>query len=255
MFKLSVNVDHVATVREARKAGEPDPVAAATLAELGGADGIIVHLREDRRHIQDRDLRILRETVKTKLNLEMAATQQMLQIALEVKPDMVTLVPERREELTTEGGLEVQLNQDHLRKFIQVLKDAGILVSLFVDPEPDQVKASHIAEADFVEVHTGTYADAATPSRRREEFGRVVDAVKLAHRLKLRINAGHGLNYQNIFRLLDLTEIEEFSIGHAIVARAVLVGFGRAVREMADIIRSGGIKNEPGSKKWLKIGE
>ncbi len=255
MFKLLVNVDHVATLREARKAGEPDPVAAAVLAELGGADGIIVHLREDRRHIQDRDLRILREIVRTKLNLEMAATQEMLQIALEVKPDMVTLVPERREELTTEGGLEVQLNQDHLRKLTQMLKEAGILVSFFIDPELDQVKASHIIEADFVEIHTGTYADATTPARIREEFGRIADAVKFSNRLKLRVNAGHGLNYHNIFSLLDLTGIEEFSIGHSIVARSVLVGFERAVREMVNIVRFGGNKADTGPKRWLKLGE
>lgn len=255
MFKLLVNVDHVATLREARKAGEPDPVAAAVLAELGGADGIIVHLREDRRHIQDRDLRILREIVRTKLNLEMAATQEMLQIALEVKPDMVTLVPERREELTTEGGLEVQLNQDHLRKFTQMLKEAGILVSFFIDPELGQVKAAHMIEADFVEIHTGTYADAAIPARIREEFNRIVDAVKLSNRLKLRVNAGHGLNYHNIFNLLDLTEIEEFSIGHSIVSRSVLVGFERAVREMVNIVRFGGNKTDSVPKKWLKLGE
>jgi pyridoxine 5-phosphate synthase len=252
LFKLLVNVDHVATVREARKAGEPDPVAAAVLADLGGADGIIVHLREDRRHIQDRDLRILREIVRTKLNLEMAATQEMLQIALEVKPDMVTLVPEKREELTTEGGLEVQLNQDHLRKFVQMFKDAGILVSFFIDPEPDQVKASHILEADFVEIHTGTYADATTPARIGEELGRIVDSVKLAHRLKLRVNAGHGLNYNNIFPLLELGEIEEFSIGHSIVARSVLVGFEAAVREMVNIVRFAKNKSDSPPKRWLK---
>ena len=239
MARLAVNVDHVATVRQARRAAEPDPVTAAALAELAGAQGIVVHLRSDRRHTQDRDLKLLSQTVKTKLNLEMAANQEMLKIALSVKPDMVTLVPERREELTTEGGLEVQLNKDNLQKYIRLLKDADITVSLFINPDLDQVKASHRVEADYIEVHTAPFCEARTISLRQEEFDRIQNSVKLTHKLGLGVRAGHGLDYRNITWLADVAEIEEFSIGHAIVARAVLVGFERAVREMVELITWG----------------
>jgi pyridoxine 5-phosphate synthase len=237
--KLAVNVDHVATVRQARRAEEPDPVTAAALAELAGAQGIVVHLREDRRHIQERDLNLLRQTVKTKLNLEMAASQEMLKIGLSVKPDMVTLVPERREELTTEGGLEVQLNRETLKKYIGLFKDADIIVSLFINPDLDQVKAAQWVEADYIEVHTGPFCEAMTLSERQDEFDRIQNAVKLAHKVGLGVNAGHGLDYRNIGWLADIAEIEEFSIGYAIVARAVLVGFERAVREMVELISWG----------------
>ena len=237
MAKLAVNVDHVATLRQARRGIEPDPVIAAAMAELGGAEGIIVHLREDRRHIQERDLRLLRETVKTKLNLEMAATDTMINIALDVKPNMVTLVPERREELTTEGGLEVVLNKESLESTIKFLHEGDITVSLFINPDMDQVKASARIGADFVEIHTGIYSEATTHEEIQRELERIIDAIKLAHKLKLIINAGHGLNYQNIKRLIGIKEIYEFSIGHSIVARAIYAGFEKAVREMVQLIR------------------
>jgi pyridoxine 5-phosphate synthase len=237
--KLAVNVDHVATLREARRTAEPDPVTAAALAELAGAQGIAVHLREDRRHIQDRDLHLLRQTVKTKLNLEMAATQEMLKTALSVKPDMVTLVPERREELTTEGGLEVQLNRDNLKKYVRLFKDADIIVSLVINPDLDQIKAAQWVEADYIEVHAGSFCEARTLTERQEEFDRIQNAVKMAHKLGLGVTVGHRLDHSNIGWLVDVAEIEEFIIGHAIVARAVLVGFERAVREMVELINWG----------------
>ncbi|MDQ7838323.1 MAG: pyridoxine 5'-phosphate synthase [Thermodesulfobacteriota bacterium] len=238
MAKLAVNVDHIATVRQARRTIEPDPVTAAAIAELAGAEGIIIHLREDRRHIQDRDLHILKQTVKTKLNLEMAATEEMISIAGQTKPDMVTLVPEKREELTTEGGLDVS-RKPLLKKAITTLKKDGILVSLFINPEPADVKVSRGLGADFVEIHTGRYADAQNEAEKERELSRIRKAVETAHRLKLRINAGHGLNYINIKPLVAWPEIEEFSIGHSIIARAVLVGMEKAVREMLALIRQG----------------
>ncbi|MGD8529634.1 MAG: pyridoxine 5'-phosphate synthase [Syntrophobacterales bacterium] len=239
MAKLAVKVDHVATLREARRTAEPDPVTAAALAELAGAQGIAVHLREDRRHIQDRDLHLLRQTVKTKLNLEMAATQEMLKTALSVKPDMVTLVPERREELTTEGGLEVQLNRDNLKKYVRLFKDADIIVSLVINPDLDQIKAAQWVEADYIEVHAGSFCEARTLTERQEEFDRIQNAVKMAHKVGLGVTVGHRLDHSNIGWLVDVAEIEEFIIGHAIVARAVLVGFERAVREMVELINWG----------------
>ncbi|UCG37853.1 MAG: pyridoxine 5'-phosphate synthase [bacterium] len=230
--RLGVNVDHVATVRQARAGRVPDPVEAAVLAELAGCDLITIHLREDRRHIQDRDLAILRRTVKTRLNLEMAATQEMVKIALDVKPDTVTLVPERREELTTEGGLEVAMNMDYLKKVIRLLNDADIRVSLFVDPDVDQVKASHRVGADAVEIHTGKYAEAKTRSEAETEYGKIVNAAKVAHKLKMEVVAGHGLDYKNVRAVVQIPEIVEVNIGHSIVARALMVGMERAVREM-----------------------
>lgn len=240
MPKLSVNVDHVATLRQARKGKNPDPVAAAFIVEMAGADGIIVHLREDRRHIQDRDLEILRQTVKTKLNLEMANTEEIIQITLRIKPDMVTFVPERRQELTTEGGLDVRGNQKFLKKNIQRLKKAGILSSLFIDANPLQVKAGKGVEADFVEIHTGKYSDAPDEAIRDEELGRITRAIRQAQRLGLRVNIGHGLDYQNVSPFTRIPGIEEYSIGHSIIARAVLVGLDRAVREMKELIQAGG---------------
>ena len=234
--RLGVNVDHVATVRQARMVQVPDPVEAAVLAELGGCDGIIVHLREDRRHIQDRDLTILRRTVKTGLNLEMATTQEMVKIALEVKPDTVTLVPERREELTTEGGLEVAMNMEYLKKAVRLLQDADIRVSLFVDPDVDQVKATHRVGADAIEIHTGKYADAKTREDTESAYQRILDAAKIGSKLKLEVVAGHGLDYRNVRRVVQIPEIVEVNIGHSIVARALMVGMERAVREMRNAI-------------------
>jgi len=235
--RLGVNVDHVATLRQARRAAYPDPVAAAVMSELAGADQITIHLREDRRHIQDRDLQVLRKTVTTRLNLEMAVAAEMLRIAYEVKPDMVTLVPERREELTTEGGLDVVGGREAVRKAVKTLRDAEIEVSLFIDPDLDQVKAAHRAEADAVELHTGRYCDARLAPDRRRELARIVDACKAAAKLGLKVAAGHGLNYQNVLPVAAIAEIEELNIGHAIVAHAVLVGMERAVREMKELLR------------------
>ncbi len=230
--RLGVNVDHVATVRQARGVQVPDPVEAAFLAELAGCDGITIHLREDRRHIQDRDLGIISRTVKTRLNLEMASTQEMIKIALDVKPDVVTLVPERREELTTEGGLEVAMNMDYLKKVITLLSDAEIRVSLFVDSDIDQIKASHRVGAHAVEIHTGKYAAAKTSAEAASEYDKIVNPAKVAHKLKLEVIAGHGLDYRNVKAIVDIPEIVEVNIGHSIVARAVLVGMERAVKEM-----------------------
>jgi pyridoxine 5-phosphate synthase len=234
--RLGVNVDHVATLRQSRRTQYPDPVAAAVIAELAGADQITIHLREDRRHIQDRDLQIMRRTVSTRLNLEMAATQEMVKMAYEVKPDLVTLVPERREELTTEGGLDVVSGREAVRKAVKTLRDADIKVSLFIDPDLDQVKAAHRAEAEVVEIHTGRYCDARLASDRRKELTRIVDACKAAAKLGLEVAAGHGLHYGNVGPVAAIAEIEELNIGHAIVSRAVLVGMERAVREMKDLL-------------------
>ena len=242
MARLGVNVDHVATVREARKGAQPDPVHAAVLAELAGADGITVHLREDRRHIQDRDLRLMRETVKTKLNLEMAATNEMVRIALEVKPEQCTFVPERREEVTTEGGLDVVMQKDTLPGRIKILREAEISVSLFIDPDLDQVKTAHKVGADAIEIHTGAYCDAKPGKARAQQLEKIVNAVKTADKLGLIVHAGHGLDYQNVLPIASLTEIDELNIGHSIVSRAVLVGMERAVREMKALIESVRVK-------------
>jgi pyridoxine 5-phosphate synthase len=233
--KLSVNIDHIATIRQARQGTEPDPVAAAVLAELAGAEGIIAHLREDRRHVQDRDLRLLRETVRTKLNMEMAATEEMQRIALEVKPDISTLVPEKREELTTEGGLEVATRVDFLKSYVARLQQGGIIVSLFVDPDEKQISASKKTGADWVEIHTGTYANAKNEKDRHREFVKIAEAVKLAASLGLRVGAGHGLNYVNVKRIACIPEVSELNIGHSIISRAALVGMDLAVREMKQL--------------------
>jgi len=235
--RLGVNIDHIATIRQARGGTEPDPVAAAALAELAGADGITIHLREDRRNIQDRDLKLLRQTVQTRLNLEMAATAEMVNIALTVRPEMCTLVPEKRQELTTEGGLEVRLNMEAIADAVRKLQDGGIAVSLFIDPDPDQVKAADKVGADYIEIHTGSYADAEDLKAEEEEVIKIGNAVKLAAKLGLGINAGHGLNYANIKKIASLGGIEEFNIGHSIISRAVLVGLDRAVRDMVELIR------------------
>ncbi|MGQ9687960.1 MAG: pyridoxine 5'-phosphate synthase [Desulfobaccales bacterium] len=237
MAKLEVNVDHVATLRQARLIDEPDPVQAAVLAELAGCDGIIVHLREDRRHIQDRDLHLLRQTVKTRLNLEMAATEEMLHIATEVKPDLVTLVPEKRQELTTEGGLDVQGQKAQLIDYVKKIKEAGLEVSLFIDPDPVQINAAKEVGAIWVELHTGIYAEARTETEKQKHFDELLDAARHACSLGLRVKCGHGLNYRNIKRFRGRPEFEEFSIGHSIISRAVLVGLERAVREMLELIK------------------
>jgi pyridoxine 5-phosphate synthase len=237
MPSLAVNVDHVATLREARKIDIPDPVTAAAIVELAGADGVVVHLRQDRRHIQDRDVRLLRETIRTKLILEMAATSEMVATAIETKPDLVTLVPEKREELTTEGGLDLHLHKDIVADAIQSLQEAEIPVSIFVDPDLDQIKLAHRINANFVEIHTGTFCDAYKQKERSEAFDKIVNSAKLAHKLKLGVNAGHGLGYQTVKAFKGLSEIDEFSIGHSIIARAVLVGLDQAVRDMIALIK------------------
>jgi pyridoxine 5-phosphate synthase len=236
MPRLGVNIDHVATLRQARRAPEPDPVHAAVLAELGGASGITVHLRSDRRHIQDRDVEILRQVVRTRLNLEMAATQEMLRLALTVKPDQVTLVPERLDELTTEGGLDVVLNSVQLRPVVKTLMEGGVATSMFVDPDLEQVKESHKLDARAVEINTAAYAEARDERARETALRRVVDAARLARKLGLGVHAGHGLTYGNVGPIAAVSEISELNIGHNIVARAVLVGMERAVREMAAAI-------------------
>jgi len=239
LAKLGVNIDHVATVRQARGTIEPEPVLAASIAELAGADGITIHLREDRRHIQDRDLGILRKTVRTKLNLEMAATDEMVAIALEVRPDTVTLVPEKRQELTTEGGLEVKKAGPQLAQSIGKLRDGGILVSLFVDPLPDQIEAACKTGAEYIEIHTGSYAEAKSGQETEDRFEAILKGVKAANKLGLGINAGHGLDYWNIKRLLAIKEIEEYNIGHSIISRALITGLEKAVKDMVNLIEQG----------------
>jgi pyridoxine 5-phosphate synthase len=236
MPQLGVNIDHVATIREARKTYEPDPVWAAVQAELGGADGITIHLREDRRHIHDRDLRILKQTVQVKLNLEMAATEEMTGIAVDVHPEQCSLVPEKREEVTTEGGLDVIGNRENIRKCVAELKRAGIEVSLFIDPNPLQVEASQELEVDAVELHTGRYADAKTEDERDREFDALKEAGRLALDLNLKLHMGHGLNYRNVSRIAAISGLSELNIGHSIIARAIFVGLEDAVREMKALV-------------------
>ncbi|MEX0999297.1 MAG: pyridoxine 5'-phosphate synthase [Thermodesulfobacteriota bacterium] len=232
MPKLNVNIDHVATLRQARGTNEPDPVLAAYLAELAGAHGIVVHLREDRRHVQDRDLYILRETVKTKLNMEMAATTEMVRIATDVMPDMVTLVPEKREELTTEGGLDIVGNRKTVSKAVDKLKEEGLFVSLFIDPDEKQIKASKEIGADMVEIHTGSYAEADNEKKIEKELKKIELSVGIALDQELRVAAGHGLDYRNVEPIVWIEEIEELNIGHSIISRSVIVGIEEAVSEM-----------------------
>lgn len=244
-MRLGVNLDHVATVRQARRAAEPDPAAAAVLAELGGADGITVHLREDRRHIQDRDLRLLRDIVRGRLNLEMAATPEMIDIALNVKPDQATLVPERREEITTEGGIDLAADPASIKRAVSALRHGGIFVALFIDPEPESVKTARKVEADAVEIHTGMYANARSETSISRERERVTHAARLAARLGLHVHAGHGLTYANVGAVAAIPEMEELNIGHAIVSRALFTGMAQAVREMKERIASARI--QPGA--------
>lgn len=238
--KLGVNIDHIATIREARKIREPDPVAGAILAELAGCHGITAHLREDRRHIQERDVRLLRGVVTTHLNMEMAPTPEMVQMAIDIQPDMVTLVPENREEVTTEGGLNVAARIDDLAKTVASFKNNDIAVSLFIDPDTDQVKASKKVGADFVEFHTGHFSnvfDLGSSSDVDREFAAIQDMTVLARKYGLRVNAGHGLNYRNVGYIAGIEGIEELNIGHSIIGRAVLVGMDQAVKEMLEAIR------------------
>ena len=237
-IRLGVNVDHVASLRNARGVRYPDPVDAAFVAERAGADQITIHLREDRRHIVDRDLAVIRQTVTTRLNLEMAGTQEMLKIAFEHKPDSVTLVPERREELTTEGGMDVALHRDSFKRFVHSLREADIKVSLFIEPDLDQLRAAHKIDADAVEWHTGKYANLHGAKERDEELGRIVDVSKAARRLGIEVVAGHGLTYSNVAAVAAIEEIQELNIGHAIIARAVIDGLDKAVRDMLHIMRA-----------------
>ncbi len=241
MPHLAINVDHVATIREARGITEPDPVTAAGICELAGAKGIVVHLREDRRHIQDRDVSILRETVQTKLNLEMGATKEIIAIALAIKPDMVTLVPEKRQELTTEGGLDVVSQKKKIAKAIEKFMKANIPVSLFIDADPEQITLAHEIGATFIELHTGKYANARDEMIRQQEYDLIKSSAEYAFQTGLRVNAGHGLNYINTAPIAAIDTIEELSIGHAIIARSVFTGLDQAVREMNDIITGASI--------------
>ncbi len=238
MPSLAINVDHIATIRQARGTVEPDPVTAAALCELAGASGIVVHLREDRRHIQDRDVLLLRQTVKTRLNLEMGANKEIIAFALDLRPDMITLVPEKRAELTTEGGLDIVSQKKKLAQTVAKMAAAGIPVSIFIDPNLAQIKAAKAVGATFVEIHTGRYCDAASEAAREHELQLIISAADAAADIGLRVNAGHGLDYRNTAPIAALPSIDELSIGHAIISRAVFTGIDQAVREMLDIIRS-----------------
>lgn len=236
---LGVNIDHVATLRQARKGRYPDPVQAALEAEQAGADGITLHLREDRRHIQDRDVEILKELLQTRMNLEMAVVEPMLVVAERIRPADCCLVPERRQELTTEGGLDVLGQLSPISEACSRLAEAGVQVSLFIDPDPDQIEAAIQAGAPKVEIHTGRYADAASQAEREAQWARIQSAVRHGQELGLQVNAGHGLNYQNVKPIAAITDICELNIGHAIVSRAVFTGMQEAVREMKRLMREG----------------
>lgn len=233
---LGVNIDHVATVRQARRTNEPDPVQAAVLAELGGADAITVHLREDRRHIQDRDVRLLKQITRVRLNLEMAVSDEITLIALSVMPDQATLVPERREEVTTEGGLDVKTHFKRIRHTIDQLQGAGITVSLFIDPDLAQVEKAKELGVEAIELHTGAYADARTPKQMEIEYDKLREAGQFANAQGLKLNLGHGLTYRNVRRAAEIHGVHELNIGHSIVSHAMLVGFERAVREMKQLV-------------------
>lgn len=237
MIKLGVNIDHIATLRQARKGNFPDPVYAAVICELAGCDSIVCHLREDRRHIQERDLRVLKEVVKTKLNLEMALSDEIIKIALDVKPDQVTLVPERREELTTEGGLDVSGNFEKIKRATEDFKNAGIKVSLFIEPDFNQIEKSKETGADFIEIHTGKYADAKTEEEIYNQLDRIIKGTEFAMSTGLRVNAGHGLDYKNVIPICKIKGIEELNIGYSIICMSVFTGLENAVKEMIKIIR------------------
>ncbi|KAJ9432171.1 MULTISPECIES: pyridoxine 5'-phosphate synthase [Enterobacterales] len=234
---LGVNIDHIATVRNARGTNYPDPVQAAFVAEQAGADGITVHLREDRRHITDRDVRILRDTIQTRMNLEMAVTDEMIDIACEIKPHFVCLVPEKRQEVTTEGGLDVAGQQDKINAAVRLLSDAGILVSLFIDADHRQIEAAVTSGAPYIEIHTGAYAEAPEGLERQAELSRIRKAATFAASLGLKVNAGHGLTYHNVQPIAELPEMHELNIGHAIIGRALFSGLADAVSEMKQLMR------------------
>lgn len=234
---LGVNIDHIATVRNARGTNYPDPVQAAFVAEQAGADGITVHLREDRRHITDRDVRILRDTIQTRMNLEMAVTDEMIDIACEIKPHFVCLVPEKRQEVTTEGGLDVAGQQDKINAAVRLLSDAGILVSLFIDADHRQIEAAVASGAPYIEIHTGAYAEAPEGLERQAELSRIRKAATFAASLGLKVNAGHGLTYHNVQPIAELPEMHELNIGHAIIGRALFSGLADAVSEMKQLMR------------------
>lgn len=236
-MRLCINIDHIATLRQARRESEPDPVIAAGVCELAGADGIVCHLREDRRHIIDRDLKLLKEVVKTKLDLEMAATSEMVKIACEIKPDMITLVPEKREEITTEGGLDIGSAKERISDAIEKVKEAGIKASVFIEPEPENVDLALEAGADIIEIHTGKYANVKTLKDKIFETEKIRQTALMAKELGIGVNAGHGLNYINIVPIANIEDIDEVSIGHAIMARAVFTGLQKAVEDMLKIIR------------------
>jgi pyridoxine 5-phosphate synthase len=243
-MRLGVNIDHVATLREARGGIEPDPVTAAHIAELAGAETIVCHLREDRRHINDRDVRLLRETIKTRLDLEMAASEEIISIALDIIPDLVTLVPERREELTTESGLDIIGHRKTVETAIDRFHKKDIAVSLFLDPVDEYIRLARDIDADYIEIHTGEYANARTPDDATDQLERIRHAAELAHSLELGVNAGHGLNYTNIKPVVEIHKIEEVSIGHAIISRAVFTGLDRAVRDMVDLLQRYSVRDE-----------
>jgi pyridoxine 5-phosphate synthase len=236
-MRLAINIDHIATIRQARGGNDPDPVEAALLCEKAGAEAIVCHLREDRRHIQDRDVYALRKAVKTKLDLEMAATDEIIRIALDVKPDFVTLVPEKRQELTTEGGLDMMMEEEHLKNVIARFHQQSIPVSLFVDPIEEHIRISKTIGADMIEIHTGDYANASTEEERNKQLKRVKGAAQLGRSLGMGVNGGHGLNYTNVLAIAAIPDIQELSIGHAIISRAVFVGLQEAVREMAKFVK------------------
>jgi len=237
MIELNVNIDHVATIRNARGGKEPDPVTAALKAELAGANGIVCHLREDRRHINDRDLRLIKETISVKLDLEMAANEEIIKIALETKPTMVTIVPEKRQELTTEGGLNVVADIAKYKDLVSIFHDKDIFVSFFIEPEREQIEATLTTNADMVEFHTGVYANCKTKKELKDEIKRLSTAIDFAQKNALKIAAGHGLNYQNTYAIAQLPNINELSIGHSIISRAIFVGIEQAVKDMLKIIR------------------
>lgn len=234
---LGVNIDHVATLRNARGGLEPEPIQAAEVCEANGADSITAHLREDRRHIMDTDVKILKKVIKTRLNLEMAVTEEMQKIALDIKPHSVCLVPEKREEITTEGGLDVAAQLNKITKFVTPLLEAGILVSVFIDPTEEQIRAAAKCGAQFVELHTGQYSIAYGTPDEQEEFDKIREASRLAHALGLKVNAGHGLNYKNVHRMRQILDINELNIGHSIISRAVFTGLAQAVKEMKELVK------------------
>ncbi|MDR1478415.1 MAG: pyridoxine 5'-phosphate synthase [Planctomycetaceae bacterium] len=238
MIELGVNIDHVATLRQVRRTVEPDPVWGAVLSELGGADGITVHLREDRRHINDRDVKILRETVRCKLNLEMAAVDEIVGIACDVKPDQATLVPERREEITTEGGLDVAGQFNNVQKIVKQLKDVGIVVSLFLDPEVRQIEAGIRTGCDAIEIHTGKYATSKNPQDISDELSRISEVGVMVVGAGLRLHAGHGLTYHNVLPIAKIPKMLELNIGHSIISRAIMVGLKNAVQEMKQLLKN-----------------